>query len=271
MFGKDKNNSRTREYSHIEIQRTYAECFDDAYKFFEESGVIFVEKPEMGRHALSIYITPDGSKPKMLTPFRYSMSRDDLVNFHFMLTHGDKEGRVKALIQTLNDVINELYSKGNTSSFVIETGRNGNISAERVVKIFASIVSRAVTYSMDGDKIENLGDLYMALGEKAGCKRFLEDVFKATEKSIPEKGNNVSVIRSLPDIKCYTCKFCKVGPTGIRTCGKVETAITGQQFDKHPDRYIDAHRKHDSGQLVSAVIDGRMTTCANYISRIKVD
>ena len=187
-------------------------------------------------------------------------------------------------IRCINEAINDYYSKGETISFNIETRKSGsyekgNISVELMLRIIIDIMIHTLENSIGGsdtkdyDKIENLGQLYLILGEKNGTKQFFKDVFRAAEASIPDKPHgNVAVLKTPPEIRCYTCKYLKVGPTGIRTDGKVETAITGEQFDKHPDRYLDAHRKADSGQLVSAIIDGRrqMKSCADYQHRIKL-
>lgn len=296
----------------IEQETAFAEAFPDAKKFFMDCGCKYLNDPDNGRHAIQLYVSNDIKGIRYTTPFRYEMGRDDLVELHFALTHQkkldsngnpiyreieDEKTKKKPLmkpvkeykeviefIRCINEAINDYYSKGETISFNIETRKSGsyekgNISVELMLRIIIDIMIHTLENSIGGsdtkdyDKIENLGQLYLILGERNGTKQFLKDIFRAAEASIPDKPHgNVAVLKTPPEIRCYTCKFCKVGPTGIRTCGKVETAITGEQFDKHPDRYLDAHRKADSGQLVSAIIDGRrqMRSCADYQHRIKL-
>lgn len=266
--------SRTK-HSHLEIHRTYAKGFLEASDFFKSAGVEFIEPTdEVPRHHLEILIDDDLKCIEARTIFSFKMSSNALVNVHSRLTEGfKKESEGKNFIKAINDAVSELYAKGETAAFALASAslmEENRIEAKKITKIVKNILEPPIDYSMGNDSIDSWPKLYKALGGYLGVKIYVKEVLKAAAKSLPlDKEGRITMRNELPKIKCYTCEYCKVGPTGIRTCGKVETAITGAQFDKHPNRYTDAHRNENSGKLVSAVIDKRMDTCENYVCRIK--
>lgn len=263
------SRTKTKNYSHLQKQKTYAEAFIDACDFFKRAGVIFREPEDtIPRHAIEILIDNDVKGIDFLNIFSMRMSQETLVNVQSRLTEGfKKESDGMNLVRAINAAVSDLYGKGCTTSYALASAK---IPVAKVMEIIRNIIYPPIDYSMGNDSIDTWPKLYKALGGFMGVKVFFMEAFKAAEKSLPLDGEGrISMRNELPKIKCYTCEHCKVGPTGIRTCGKVETAITGAQFDKHPNRYTDAHRSGNTGKLVSAVIDKRMDTCENYVCRIK--
>lgn len=262
--------SRTK-VENIEFQKASSEVFLDAVAFFNEAGVSFINSRREHRYSLSILIDDELKKPLIISPFAYAMSRNALAGLYVTILKGERFGgkrRVQMLIKVINNLISSGYKRGCLTSHNIETGKYRFKSVD-VIEIFGNITSRALTYSLGGDKIEHLGDIYSLLGGYDGTFQFFKEVMLATEASIPDLEEEVSVVSHIANIKCYTCKHCKCDKNGVRTCDKVCTSITGKDYDAHPGRYTDAHHEGECKTLMSAVIDERMDTCEDYISRIK--
>ena len=255
----------------IEIQKATSEIFLDAVKFFEESGVEFINSKKDHQHSLRVLIDDSLNHPMMITPFSFSMSRNALAKLYALLIKDEKFGgkrRVQMLIRCVNDCIREGYSKGKSVSYNIETGKyNEYCSTGKIVGLIFNIAKQAIKYSYGEYEIGCLGDVYSLLGGYDLCKMFFTEVFEAVEASIPEFGS-VAAVTTLPNIKCYTCKYCMYN-NDRRICSKVCTAISGIDYDSNPGRYTDAHHRSDVDALVSAIIDERIDRCVDYSSRIK--
>lgn len=258
--------------NNIEIQTAYAEIFVSAVKFFEGGGVIFTNSRRDRRHGLSILIDDSLMSPVCINAFMFAMSRNALAGFYTHLIKGERFGgprRIQSLIKVINALIKEGYSKGHQISHNLETGKY-RLKGTEVLEIFFSIFERAFTYSLGGDTLRHMGDIYSLLGGETGTKAFFKEVMLATEASIPElEDETVHPICGIPNIKCYTCKYCKCDDDGVRTCNKVSTVVSPTRYGAHPGRYTDAHHSEYCGGLVSAVIDDRMDTCDDYYPRIK--
>lgn len=255
----------------IELQTSLSEVFLDAVDFFEGAGCKFINSKRDHRYSLSILIDDSLKRITVITPFSFAMSRNTLAGLYVALIKGERFGgkrRVQMLIKVINNLISSGYKRGCLTSHNIETGKYRFKSVD-VLDIFGNITSKALEYSLGGDKIEHLGDIYSLLGGYDGTFQFFKEVMLATEASIPDLEEEVSVVSHIANIKCYTCKHCKCDKNGVRTCDKVCTSITGKDYDAHPGRYTDAHHEGECKTLMSAVIDERMDTCEDYISRIK--
>ena len=255
----------------IELQTSLSEVFLDAVDFFEGAGCKFINSKRDHRYSLSILIDDSLKRITVITPFSFAMSRNTLAGLYVALIKGERFGgkrRVQMLIKVINNLISSGYKRGCLTSHNIETGKYRFKSVD-VLDIFGNITSKALEYSLGGDKIEHLGDIYSLLGGYDGTFQFFKEVMLATEASIPDLEEEVSVVSHIANIKCYTCKHCKCDKNGVRTCDKVCTSITGKDYDTHPGRYTDAHHEGECKTLMSAVIDERMDTCEDYISRIK--
>ena len=263
-------NKRTK-VENIEFQKASSEVFLEAVAFFNEAGVNFINSRREHRYSLSILIDDELKKPLIISPFAYAMNRNALAGLYVTILKGERIGgkrRVQMLIKVINNLISSGYKRGSLLSHNIETGKYRFKSVD-VLEIFGNITSRALTYSLGGDNIEHLGDIYSLLGGYDGTFHFFKEVMLATEASIPNLEEDMSAIGHIADIKCYTCKHCKCYKNGVRTCDKVCTSITGKDYDKHPGRYTDAHHAGECEALVSSIIDERMDTCEDYIPRIK--
>lgn len=262
-----------KEVKNIELQTSLSEVFLDAVSFFEGAGCKFINTKRDHRYSLSILIDDSLKRITIITPFTYAMSRNTMAGLYVALIKGERFGgkrRIQSLIKVINNLIRDNYRRGSLISFNIETGKY-RLKAIEVIKIFGDIAERALNYSLGGDKIERIGDIYSYLGGEVGTYYFFKEVMLATEASIPnleDKTSNV-VIGNIPDIRCYTCKFCKVSSNGVRTCTKAATLLSAEEYAKDPLKYGDAHHSDDCEGLVSVVIDNRMNTCEDYIPRIK--
>lgn len=255
----------------IELQTSLSEVFLDAVDFFEGAGCKFINSKHDHRYSLSILIDDSLKRVTVITPFSFAMSRNTLAGLYVALIKGERFGgkrRIQSLIKVINNLIRDNYKRGSKISFNIETGKY-RLKSTEVLKILADITERALTYSLGGDRIEHIGDIYAYLGGEVGTYHFFREVILATEASIPNFDDGAIVIGHIPDIKCYCCKHCKCDKNGVRTCDKVCTSITGKDYDAHPGRYTDAHHEGECKTLMSAVIDERMDTCEDYESRIK--
>ena len=263
-------NKRTK-VENIEFQKASSEVFLEAVAFFNEAGVNFINSRREHRYSLSILIDDELKNPLIISPFAYAMNRNALAGLYVTILKGERIGgkrRVQMLIKVINNLISSGYKRGSLLSHNIETGKY-RLKSTDVIEIFGNITSRALTYSLGGDNIEHLGDIYSFLGGYDGTFHFFKEVMLATEASIPNLEEDMSAIGHIADIKCYTCKHCKCDKNGVRTCDKVCTSITGKDYDKHPGRYTDAHHAGECEALVSSIIDERMDTCKDYIPRIK--
>lgn len=255
----------------IELQTSLSEVFLDAVDFFEGAGCKFINSKRDHRYSLSILIDDSLKRITVITPFSFAMSRNTLAGLYVALIKGERFGgkrRIQSLIKVINNLIRDNYKRGSLISFNIETGKY-RLKATEVIKIFMDITDRAIKYSLGGDKVTHIGDIYSHLGGEVGAYHFFKEVMLATEASIPNFDDEVITIGHIPDIKCYCCKHCKCDRYGVRTCDLVCTSITGADYDAHPGRYIDAHHEGECKTLMSAVIDERMDTCENYEYRIK--
>ena len=261
-----------KEIKHIEKETAISEVFLDAVSFFDEAGVNFISSRREHRYSLSILIDDELKKPLVVSTFTLAMSRNALAGLYVTLLKGERFGgkrRIQSLIKVFNDLIRAGYAHGSLTSHNIETGKY-RLKATDVIGIFADITSKAIEYSMGGDNLQHIGDIYSILGGYYGTYQFFKEVLLATEASIPSLEEEMSDTKDIPDIKCYTCKYCKCDKNGVRTCTKVSTSITGEEYDAHPGRYTDAHHTEcGNGALVSAIIDERMDTCDDYVCRIK--
>lgn len=261
-----------RNHSNLEIQVASSEVFLDAVSFFSKAGVKFINKKRDHRYGLSILIDDSLKRPVIITPFRYAMSRNALAYLYVEMIKGERFGgtrRIQSLIKVINTLIKDGYKRGSMLSFNIETGKNRLRSFE-VLSIFFNTAERALTYSLGGE-IEHLGDIYSLLGGETGTYHFFKEVIIATEASIPNLEDQVSdvIIGHIPDIRCYTCKYCRANEDGVRTCTKAATLLDADVYGKDPNKYGDAHHSDTCEGLVSAIIDDRMNTCEDYIPRIK--
>ena len=264
-------NKINKSIENIEFQKASSEIFLDAVTFFDEAGVNFINSRKEHRYSLSILIDDELKKPLIISPFTYTMSRNALVRLYVTLIKDEKFGgkrRIQMLIKVINNIINIGYKRDCLTSHNIETGKY-RLKASDVLGIFGNITSRALEYSLGGDNVQHLGDVYSLLGGYEGTFHFFKEVMFATEASIPDIDEEIPVVGHIADIKCYTCKYCKCDKNGIRTCDKVPTSITTDDYNKHRDRYIDARHDDEHKTLVSNIIDERMDTCDNYKSRIK--
>ena len=257
----------------IEIQTAYSEIFISAVKFFESAGVIFTDSRRDHRHGLCILIDDSLATPVCINAFMFAMSRNALAGFYAHIIKGEKIGgprRIQSLIKVINGLIKEGYSKGHQISHNLETGKY-RLKGTEVLGIAMDIFERAFTYSLGGDTLRHMGDIYSLLGGETGTKAFFKEVMLATEASIPELEDETvhHPICGIPQIKCYTCKYCRCDEDGMRTCTKVSTLVSASRYEAHPGRYTDAHHSDYCGGLVSAVIDDRMDTCDDYCPRIK--
>ena len=255
----------------IEFQKASSEVFLEAVAFFNEAGVNFINSRREHRYSLSILIDDELKKPVIISPFAYAMSRNALAGLYVTMLKGERFGgkrRVQMLIKVINNLISSGYKRGCLTSHNIETGKY-RLKSVDVIEIFGNITSRALTYSLGGDKIEHLSDIYSLLGGYDGTFHFFKEVMLATEASIPDLEKDVSAVGHIADIKCYTCKYCRVDEDGVRTCTKAATLLDAGVYSKDPNRYGDAHHSDTCEGLVSAIIDDRMNTCEDYIPRIK--
>ena len=263
-----KNN--TKRYSNIEVKVAVSECFLDAQKFFEGAGVHFIN-PQEHRYGLSILVDDSLKRPMAISPFSFGMSRNMLAGLYAQLVKNERLGgprRIQSLIKVLNNLIKDGYKSGSLLSHNIETGKY-MLKSREVIHIFSEIFEHALVFSLGGDTVKHIGDIYSLLGGELGTYHFFKDVMLATEESIPDLEEEASVVAHIPEIKCYTCKYCRVDEDGVRTCTKVATLLDADTYIKNPNRYGDAHHSDTCEGLVSTVIDDRMDTCENYESRIK--
>lgn len=255
----------------IEIQTSLSEVFLEAVDFFEGAGCKFINSRRDHRYSLSILIDDSLKRITVITPFSFAMSRNTLAGLYVALIKGERFGgkrRIQMLIKVINDLIRDNYKRGSLVSFNIETGKY-RLKATEVIKIFMDITDRAMLHSLGGDKVTHIGDIYSHLGGEVGTYHFFREVMLATEASIPNFDDEAITIGHIPDIKCYTCKYCRVGDDGVRTCTKAATLLDAGVYSKDPNRYGDAHHSDTCEGLVSAIIDDRMNTCEDYIPRIK--
>lgn len=262
-----------KNYRNIEVKVAVSECFLDAKKFFEDAGVHFIDSRKEHRYGLSILVDDTIKRPMAISPFSFGMSRNALAGLYVALIKNERMGggrRIQSLIKVLNNLIKDGYKNGSLLSHNIETGKY-TIKSREVLKIFAEIFERALVFSLGGDTVEHVGDIYSLLGGEVGTYHFFKEVMIATEASIPNLEDKVSdvIIGHIPDIRCYSCKHCKVDENGARTCTKVATLLDADVYSKDPKKYGDAHHSDTCEGLVSAIIDDRMNTCEDYIPRIK--
>ena len=266
--------NKKKDIKKIEKETAMSEVFLEAVDFFTEAGVNFINSRREHRYGLSILIDDELKKPIVVSTFTFAMSRNALAGLYVTLLKGERFGgkrRIQSLIKVFNDLIRAGYARGSLTSHNIETGKY-RLKSTEVISIFSDITSKAMEYSMGGDNLQHIGDIYALLGGYYGTYQFFKEVLLATESSIPSlEEEDMSFTRYIPDIKCYTCKYCKCDKNGVRTCTKVSTSITGVEYDSHPGRYVDAHHteSEDGVALVSAIIDERMDTCDDYVCRIK--
>lgn len=172
----------------IEIQTAYSEIFISAVKFFESAGVIFTDSRRDHRHGLCILIDDSLATPVCINAFMFAMSRNALAGFYAHIIKGEKIGgprRIQSLIKVINGLIKEGYSKGHQISHNLETGKY-RLKGTEVLGIAMDIFERAFTYSLGGDTLRHMGDIYSLLGGETGTKAFFKEVMLATEASIPE-------------------------------------------------------------------------------------
>lgn len=262
-----------RNYTNIEVKVAVSECFLDAQKFFEDAGVHFLNSRREHRYGLSILVDDSLKRPMAITPFSFGMSRNMLAGLYVQLVKNERMGghrRIQSLIKVLDKVIKDGYKNGSLLSHNIETGKYTTKSRE-VIHIFAEIFEHAFVFSLGGDTVEHVGDIYSLLGGETGTYQFFKEVMLATEASIPNIEDKVPdvIIGHIPNIRCYTCKYCKVDGNGVRTCTNTATLLDADVYTKDPTKYGDAHHSDTHEGLVSSVIDDRMNTCEDYIPRIK--
>lgn len=265
---------RQKKYTNIQVKVAASECFLDAQKYLADAGVKFINSPREHRYGLSIMVDDSLVRPIMLSPFSYAMSRNALAGIYVYFVKNERLGgprRTQALIKVMNNLIRDGYKNRSMLSHNIETGKYTTPYPE-VVKVFGEIFSQAMVYSLGGDTIRHMGDIYSLLGGEVGTYHFLKEVMLATEASLPNLEVNMSGvdIKHIPHIKCYTCRFCKVSEGGARTCSKVVTALAPEEYAKNPRKYRDVHHSDNCRCLVSSVIDSRMDTCDDYVPRVNL-
>lgn len=259
-----KNNNNN---NNIEIAEAYAEAFLEASRFLKDSGCYFIQKESEHRYGVSILLDDSVRKVRVITPFSFALSRDTLAGLYVYLTKDEPFGgkrRIQSLLKVVNRVIRDGFKSNDPYSYNIETGKY-MLKASEVLGIFERVIADSLKTS--AISLKNLGDLYSILGGEIGTYTFFKEVFKAVEESIPGLEEPFAELKLLPNIKCYTCRYCKCDiETGVKTCSNVSIEITGEMYDGH--HYIDAHHDEGCDALMSSIIDDRMSCCKCYKSRI---
>lgn len=253
---KKKNTSLVKS---VELIKAENEVCNNAIAFFEKSGINFPvlteRPPRHRRYSINIIIDDNIDKIESLNPFVFRMNRRGVIGLYMtLLKDGESASRVSTFLNVLNDSIKDGYYREGNPSFVIESA-----DPYKVWTLFDEIFSRAYMFSTGGKEIERYSDLFNKFGSKVAIKLFLDSVMDAVAASIKE-GYTIHVA----NIKCLTCKHC-VCKDGKRSCDKYMTALSGVEFEAHPERYTDA--KSVNGTLMSSGIDERIDECDHYESR----
>lgn len=257
---KKKNTSANVLIKSVDVLKAENEVCNNAITFFEKSGINFPEMnperpPRHRRYSINILIDENVDKIEKLNPFVFKMNRKGIIGLYMtLLKDGESASRVSTFLNVLNDSIKDGYYREGNPSFVIESA-----DPYRVWTLFDEIFSRAYMFSTGGKEIERYSDLFNKFGSKVAIKLFLDSVMDAVAASIKE-GYTIHVA----NIKCLTCKHC-VCKDGKRSCDKYMTALSGVEFEAHPERYTDA--KSVNGTLMSSGIDERIDECDHYESR----
>lgn len=261
-----------KNITNYELQESLSSVYLEASKFLKDAGVNFVESEKDHRkYGINLYINDEEKMISMSSPFEFKMSRNTLAGLYSACLKGERFGgahRISCLIKVLNRLIrNEYY--GSDLSHDIETGKN-NLMPSEVLGKMKKIFERAMLHSLGGDHLLHYGDVYTLLGGKVGTYYFFRDLMIATRESIPDvTEDRHKPLVYMPDIKCYTCKYCKCDENGIRNCTKVATFVSAEKYAAHPNRYPDARHSEECEGLVSTIIDSRMDECEDYECRIK--